>query len=325
MVSDRGTHAAALEAMRSLSVWVLATFAALAVSACATDEGEDEDTESQAEAIAAGRCGGVSASRTVRVKVMTLNLRHDSDDWKRRFPLIADEIVRLDPDIIGLQEIEIADDQADYLNDLVSRRGHAKYEIHQRRKPGVLGFFTGEGVGIMSRWEITEKTHEDLPEMRTAVRSRVKHPSGSFIDLANTHLHAGGAEEGDGIRAEQAKQIVGLVDRDDDCWPTFVVGDMNASETSDALGRFRNGGFVDSFKKVHGANTPKIGNTSTVVLREGAFTQSPKRRIDFILGRSAGARSVKPIESVVCLKNHDAKGFYPSDHFGVMTTYEVKL
>jgi hypothetical protein len=27
----------------------------------------------------------------------------------------------------------------------------------------------------------------------------------------------------------------------------------------------------------------------------------------------------------VCFKNHDAKGFYPSDHLGVMTTYRVRL
>lgn len=111
---------------------------------CVTDTDSEEDVETDAEAIAAARCGGVSASRTVRVKVMSINLRHDSDDWKRRFPLIADEIVRLDPDIIGLQEIEIADDQADYLNDLLARRGHAKYEIHQKRKSGFRGFFTGE-------------------------------------------------------------------------------------------------------------------------------------------------------------------------------------
>jgi endonuclease/exonuclease/phosphatase family metal-dependent hydrolase len=310
--------------MRRVFVGTIAALAALTVSACATDT-EVDDTESQAEAIAAARCGGVTASRTVRVKVMTLNLRHDSDDWKRRFPLIADDIVRLDPDIIGLQEIEIADDQADYLNDLISKRGHAKYEIHQRRKPGIKGWFTGEGVGIMSRWEITEKTHEDLPEMRTAVRTRVKHPSGKFIDLANTHLHSSGGAEGDAIRAEQAKQVIGLVDREDDCWPTLITGDMNATETHEALARYRNAGFVDSFKKVHGADTPKIGNTSSVVLREGAFTQDPKRRIDFILGRSAGARSLTPVESVRCLENHDAKGFYPSDHFGVMTTYDVKL
>jgi endonuclease/exonuclease/phosphatase family metal-dependent hydrolase len=310
--------------MRRTFVWVAAALAALTVSACATDI-EEDDAESQAEAIASARCGGVSASRTVRVKVMTLNLRHDSDDWKRRFPLIADDIVRLDPDVIGLQEIEIADDQADYLNDLIAKRGHAKYQIHQRRKPGIRGWFTGEGVGIMSRWEITEKTHEDLPEMRTSVRTRVKHPSGKFIDFANTHLHAGGGADGDAIRAEQAKQVVSLVDRDDDCWPTFISGDMNANETSAALANFRGAGFVDSFKKVHGAETSTIGNTSSVVLQEGAFTQNPKRRIDFILGRSAGARSLVPVESVVCLKNHDAKGFYPSDHFGVMTTYEVKL
>ena len=310
--------------MRRVLVGAVAAIAALTISACATDI-EEDDAESQAEAIAASRCGGVTGSRTVRVKVMTLNLRHDSDDWKRRFPLIADDIVRLDPDIIGLQEIEIADDQADYLNDLISKRGHAKYRIHQRRKPGIKGWFTGEGVGIMSRWEITEKSHEDLPEMRTSVRTRVKHPSGKFIDLANTHLHAGGGPEGDAIRAEQAKQVVGLVDREDDCWPTLITGDMNANESSDALGRFRNAGFVDSFKKVHGAETSKIGNTSSIALREGAFEQAPKRRIDFILGRGAGARSLTPVEAVVCLKNHDAKGFYPSDHFGVMTTFDVKL
>src|SRR5688500_7510878 len=176
MMSDAGIHGAARDRMRSFVGWVVACAAAISVSACVTDAGEEEEAlETRAEAIAAGRCASVTANRTVRVKVMTLNLRHDSDDWKRRFPLIADEIVRLDPDIIGLQEIEIADDQADYLNDLIARRGHAKYQIHQRRKPGFLGFFTGEGVGIMSRWPITEKTHEDLPEMRTAVRTRVKH------------------------------------------------------------------------------------------------------------------------------------------------------
>jgi hypothetical protein len=62
-----------------------------------------------------------------------------------------------------------------------------------------------------------------------------------------------------------------------------------------------------------------------VILRDGAFAQDPKRRIDFVMGRSAGGRTVRPLESIVCFKNHDAKGFYPSDHFGVMTTFEMKF
>lgn len=307
-------------------VGMFAMGVALATTGCVgeADEG-DEAVASDGQEVVTGRCASARASRTVKLKVMTVNLRHDSDDWKRRFPLIADEIVRLDPDVIGLQEIEIADDQADALNDLIAKRGHAKYQIHQKRKSGFQGYFTGEGVGIMSRWKMTEKNHEDLGEMRISVRARLAHPSGGFIDMVNTHLHTGSGEEADANRLDQAKQTVNLADRNDDCWPTFITGDMNAGETSPAMKYIVQQGFVDSFKKVHGAETSKIGKTSSVVLKDGAFEQSPKRRIDFVFGRAAGARTVVPTASGVYFKNHDAKGFYPSDHFGVMTTYDVKL
>lgn len=311
-------------AMRSVGVLAALVFGAMTVSACAVDTGE-EDVESDAEEITSGRCGATTASRTVRVKVMTINLRNDSDEWKRRFPLIAAEIDRLEPDIIGLQEIEIADDTAEHLNDLLAARGHAKYNLYQKRKPGIRGFFTGEGVGVMSRWPIVEKHHEDLPEMRVSVLARVKHPSGGFIDIANTHLHHMGGAAADAIRVEEMKQTIDLVDRNDDCWPTFLTGDMNTGEASPALKQLGPAGFVDSYRKVHGAQTPTTGNTSPIVLREGAFTQSPRSRIDFVYGRSAGGRTVQPVASEVGFRNHDAKGFYPSDHFGVMTTYDVKL
>lgn len=313
-----------LRGMRSAGAWSALILGAMALSACAVDTG-DEDVESDAEEITSGRCGGTSVTRTVRVKVMTINLRNDSDEWKRRFPLIAAEIDRLEPDIIGLQEIEIADDAAEHLNDLLAARGHAKYNLFQKRKPGIRGFFTGEGVGIMSRWPIVEKHHEDLPEMRVSVLARIKHPSGGFIDMTNTHLHHMGGAEADGIRLEEAKQTIDLVDRNDDCWPTFLTGDMNTTESSQALKQFVSAGFVDSYRKVHGAETATTGNTSPIVLREGAFTQNPRKRIDFVYGRSAGGRTVKPVESVVGLRNHDGKGFYPSDHLGVMTTFDVKL
>jgi beta-glucosidase len=284
---------------------------------------EDGDRPSVVGA-AASRCPNVTSSRRVTVKVMTINLRHDSDDWKRRFPLIANEIVRLDPDIIALQEIEIADDQSDALNDLISARGHARYNVYEKRKSGFWGFFTGEGVGLMTRWSMVEKNHEDLGEMRISLRARVKHPSGGFIDVMTTHLHNEGGAAADAERLEQAKQTVDLADRHDDCWPTFLGGDMNASETSPALKHFVSEGFADSYKTVHGATTSSTGMTSPIILAEGA-TQNPRRRIDFVLGRAAGARTLSPIKSEVCFKNKDAKGFYPSDHLGVMTTYEVGL
>ncbi|MBX3196990.1 MAG: endonuclease/exonuclease/phosphatase family protein [Labilithrix sp.] len=309
------------------NVWTVVVVAALAsvLGACAVETDEDEPVGEETQEVSTGRCVGTRAKTTAMVRVMTVNLRHDSDQWQRRFELIADEIARLDPDVIGLQEIEIADDQANRLNALLAKRGHAKYHVFAKRKSGVRGFFTGEGVGVMSRWPIVEKHHEDTGEMRISVLARVKHPSGGFIDVANTHLDHRGGADGDARRDDQARQTVDLVDRHDDCWPAVLTGDMNATESSPALVRFKNAGFVDSYRDVHGADAARTGNTSSVALRDGAFTQNPKKRIDFVLGRSAGRRTVTAVDSLVCFKNHDAKGFYPSDHFGVMTTSAMRL
>ena len=309
--------------MGSLLRAVVLTVVAGLVGACA--ESTDEVVGEDAQEITVARCASTKATRTAKVKVMTMNLRHDSDQWERRFPLIADEIDRLDPDVIGLQEVEIADDQTDRLNDLLVARGHARYHVYAKRKSGLKGYFSGEGIAILSRWPITEEHHEDTGEMRVSIVARVKHPSGGYIDMVDTHLdHVGGAE-GDRNRDDQARQTIDLANRNDDCHPSVLTGDMNATETAPALKRFVAAGFEDSYKKVHGASTAATGNTAMVILRDGAFAQDPKRRIDFVMGRSAGGRTVRPLESIVCFKNHDAKGFYPSDHFGVMTTFEMKF
>ncbi|MBX3187310.1 MAG: endonuclease/exonuclease/phosphatase family protein [Labilithrix sp.] len=297
--------------------------AALAVAGCGVSTEEEEPVGTDAEEISTARCAGTTARAKARIKVMTLNLRHDSDEWKRRFELIADEIDRVDPDVIGLQEIEIGAGQSGYLNGLLAKRGHAKYNVYEKRKSGFRGYFTGEGVGIMSRWPIVEEHHEDTGNMRISLFARVKHPNGGFFDVVNTHLHNGGGEANDAERLDQAKQTVGLANRWSDCYATVLTGDMNASPTSPAMKHFAGAGFVDSYEKVHGADAARTGNTSPVVLREGAFEQSPRRRIDFVLGRRAGARVATPLSSAVVLKNHDAKGFYPSDHFAVMTTYDL--
>jgi endonuclease/exonuclease/phosphatase family metal-dependent hydrolase len=115
------------------------------------------------------------------------------------------------------------------------------------------------------------------------------------------------------------------MERNDACNPQFLTGDMNATEGSPALKEIFANGFVDSYRAVHGPETPKTGKTAMIKLADGAFDQAPKRRIDFVLSRDAGGRTAIPIESVVCFRNHDAKGFYPSDHLGVMTTFQVRF
>jgi len=303
----------------------LTMMTALATSACLGAPADEEVGDSSQE-ISTARCSSAKVTTTATVKVMTINLRNESDQWERRFPLIADEIERLDPDIIGLQEVQISQDQANVLNDLLQKRGHAKYHLFTHRKSGWRGWFSGEGIGIMSRWPIVKEDHEDTGEMRVSVHARIKHPSGAFLDMADTHLDHHGGAEGDADRDDEARQTVDLITRNDDCRPTFLTGDMNATESSSAVKRFLSAGFVDSYKQVHGAaETAAGGNTAMIKLADGAFEQHPSRRIDFVLGQSAGPRTIKPVASEVCFNNHDARGFYPSDHLGVMTTFEIKL
>src|SRR5688500_13301668 len=131
------------------------------------------------------------------IDVMTVNLRHDCDEWERRFPLIADEIVRLDPDLIGMQEIEITGvDQTRALLDLITERGGAAYQAYEELKWPPYGTLSGEGVGILSRFPIVETGVRDLLEGgRVVVWTRVELEAGYTVDFYNTHLESGGGND----------------------------------------------------------------------------------------------------------------------------------
>ena len=267
-------------------------------------------------------CPGAVAEHEARIKVVTINLRHDSDQWPRRFELVADEIARVDPDLIGMQELEIGADQGAYLNSLLEKRGHAKYELVSERKSGVLGSASGEGIGIMSRWPIERWMSAAIGDERVAIVARIRHPSGGALDMANTHLDQHRGDEGEMNRDRETMKLLDLLAREDDCRPTILTGDLNSTDKGHAMDRLRAARFEDSWAR---ANPNAIGNTGMIKLETGAFEQHPRRRIDFILTRPAGARALVPVSSEVVFKNHDGKGFYPSDHFGVLTVFDAKL
>ena len=277
-------------------------------------------------------CGGDDPREPLvtQLDVMTVNIRHDEDEPERRFPLIADEIVRLDPDVIGVQEIEIAVEQTQELLALVADKGGADYLYYEHLKWEPVGFLTGEGIGIYSRLPILESDTRTLGEQgRVAVWSRIEVEPDYTVDMYNTHLESGDlpGRTGEEIRLEQATWTVDFIDETTTSPVAFLTGDLNATDDTDAYQEIVERGLVDSYRAVHGDETETTGNTSPIVLMEGA-EQDPVRRIDYVFSRTDAEEEdavATPVDSIICFENADEAGFYPTDHLGVMTTYDLVL
>jgi len=257
------------------------------------------------------------AGEPVTLKVMSYNLRHNVDWWEQRFPLIADEIVRLRPDLIGLQEVQVAIGQESTLDDLIrARDASLDYHIYRELKSGVDAA-TGEGIAIFSLQPQGQVGKQDLSEGRVAIRARIEVAPGLAVDFFTTHLDASGD---DVYRWPQVQDVVRFVDLNDEGQLALLTGDFNSTDDTRVIQHVVDSGFVDSFKELHGAATAELGATSPIVLRQQPGEQNPTRRIDFVFARAARLAKLEALASVVVGNNPDAQGLYPSDHLGVLTT-----
>jgi endonuclease/exonuclease/phosphatase family metal-dependent hydrolase len=258
------------------------------------------------------------------ISIVTMNLRHDIDRWEERFPLIADEIVRLSPDVIGLQEIAIRANQSQKLNELIVARGMPAYNLYEHRKTG-FAQVNGEGVGIMTRFPIEESGFGDMiVGGRVIVHTRLRTPGGGQLTVFNTHLHNEGEDD---VRLPQAQFSTNYMREYEGCGLSVLTGDMNATEEQGTIQHFLASGLQDTYRFIHGDETKTIGNTVPIVLADGAFTQNPDHRIDFVFSRPVDrfAGRATPLESTVVFKNYGTTGLYPSDHLGVITKLKMKF
>jgi endonuclease/exonuclease/phosphatase family metal-dependent hydrolase len=136
------------------------------------------------------------------------------------------------------------------------------------------------------------------------------------------------------VREAQVREIVAFMDsaappERTDLFPAILVGDFNAGPDTDeirylrgltSLGGNRRVFFQDTFE-VAGDGTP-----GTTFDRRNPFAaplREPDRRIDYIFLRGRDERfRGEPLDSRVCF-DAPVAGTFPSDHFGVVTTFRV--
>ena len=258
------------------------------------------------------------------LKVLSLNLWNTSGPWDVRLPLIRDWIHRLDPDVIGFQEV-LRGPRVDMGAEILDG---ADYEIAYGAVAAMEG--TDFGNAVASRWPISLQECLELPrgdrgEGRCAVITTIDAPFGD-LSFTSTHLnwklHDGHSRE---------LQVVALADaiikrRPRGAFPPVVVGDFNAEPDSAEI-RFMKGFqsldgrsvmFFDAWA-VGGDGGP--GYTWSNRNEFAAIALEPERRIDYILVgypiRITEQHGVGKIESCRVVCNEHVDGVWPSDHYGV--------
>ncbi len=261
------------------------------------------------------------------LKVLTLNLWNKSGPWPERAKRIREWIDRLQPDVIGLQEVvrQAAFDQLaelfaghDYALDYLP--GSPYWQDGQEHEVGEAG------NAVASRFPILERAELRLPESgdgekRVALRVLLDAPFGRF-PFTVTHLNW--KLDHGWVRERQVVALCAFAQEGAvrDGFPPVLVGDFNAEPDSTEMRYVQGlhaieGGsvcFLDAWR-TSGAEGPGFtwSNTNDWARRE----HEPDRRIDYVLAGLPPRSGLGQVLACRVVCNDEQAGIWPSDHFGV--------
>ena len=257
----------------------------------------------------APRAGDILPDEPAEISVVTLNIWHDRDNWPARLGYIVRELQRLDPDVIGLQEVIQRDTLPNQAATIARMLG---YDFHftsvdpedrpQRYGNAVLTKHTISG----RNW----KALLPLNDYRTVAHARITLGSRE-VDVYDTHLHH--TAEGGAIRQEQIEDLLGFIRSTRGGGPVIVMGDFNAPTEAPEMG-LMNILYADAYSSIH---TDAAARARTTLNTELGHTA---RRIDHIFFERG---RFEPISADIILDRRDASGVWASDHFGVVARLRI--
>jgi endonuclease/exonuclease/phosphatase family metal-dependent hydrolase len=233
---------------------------------------------------------------------------------------IIDKIIQLDPDIIGLQEINESlsgggtDNQAKVIADSLSAYFGITYNYYTEFTHLSWNNQFREFVGIITKYSVEEQGFFQLVTgafPRKVVWNKINTPLGT-VNFFNTHLSFNSSS----VRTVQAGQIISYIENTEDNHPaiaSILTGDFNDEPNATSIQLLTTTGtdtfYVDSYNYV---NPGSPGYTMP--------SDAPSRRIDYVFSKSTG--SLVPYESEVVMNQPYSGNNYCSDHLGVLTYYD---
>jgi endonuclease/exonuclease/phosphatase family metal-dependent hydrolase len=273
-----------------------------------------------------------AAATAAALTAVTFNLLHggatsgltgDDRELELRLAMAADELRRLSPDIIALQESSVSRSRGNVAARLAEQLGYAYAHAPATRRVFGIGILDRlvvwimnfeEGPAVLSRFPIRGQATYDLPrcakffDPRVALRVDVETPAGTLA-VISTHTSRD---------ACQTRRIAELAEEARGALPALVMGDFNHVETSEPIQALvREGGFIDVFRA---ANPEDTG--ATVWQRVDAPAPTASRRVDFmfLVPGTQYAAEVRSSRVVINTPRRlpDGRTLWPSDHYGVL-------
>jgi endonuclease/exonuclease/phosphatase family metal-dependent hydrolase len=277
------------------------------------------------------------------LRVATLNIWNRSGPWPDRLRVLREELVRLAPDVLGMQEVmrlvrpgthEPISNDHDQAFEVARDLG---FEIAYA---GAADYGNGLVMGnaVLSRFPILESRTDRLPDMgagegRSLLYALLDAPWGRlpvFVTHFNWRFDQGY------VRLAQAefvaKRIAELAPVQPGLLPPVLMGDFNAEPDSDEM-RFLRGLHTRDGRSVHFADAWLYGGDGTL----GATfdpsndyarkAREPPRRIDYIFVRGPDAElRGEPLHARLAFHQPALapEPLWPSDHFGVYAEIVVE-
>jgi endonuclease/exonuclease/phosphatase family metal-dependent hydrolase len=256
--------------------------------------------------------------RASSLAVLTLNVWNREGPWADRLPLIRSWIDRLQPDLIGLQEVV----DPSHTQELLSG-----FDYHSEW----MG--TTSGIAIAARWPIHARQELWLPgdgksTGGPALRGMVDSPYGTIpFTCATTAFYM----THHGYKRERQMPALNEFARGQakNDFPAVLVGDFNTDPESAEIRYLKGlqslqGGSAYWCDAWDQAGDGGKGTTWSKSNDFAAWAPWPDRLIDYIFvaqPRLDGAGTIEHC-SVVC--NEKVDEVWPSDHFGVLARVRVK-
>ncbi len=267
-------------------------------------------------------CATAGQRRDGELRVMSLNMLHGYPRFAHlsaRLDAIAEEIRRLDPDIVCLQEVPWTRRLGNGAQYLAERTG-LNY-LYLRANGNHRLIFFEEGEAIISRYPLHSPTFMELQPQAGLFEHRVVlHATASTqwgdVGVFVTHLTHGD----DDVNRQQASSLLRFVTAGRG--PAIVAGDFNATEDSPQIQAIT-GQWIDTYR----AATPEADEpTCCIDDLAGGPAERPKVRIDyvFLAPRPGGGLAVQSAQRVFDQPFAVAGGWlWASDHVGLLVTIDV--